>query len=239
MMGGELNLALAFSAGLAATGHCVGMCGSLVSAFFLKMGDDAKGPLPHIAYQAARLSVYALVGTIAASLGVALVSTGSFGLAQAILQIVAGAIVIVLGLDILGVPLFRMSFLKVPAGLFRKVFVAASQRGPVAGAAMGGLLNGCMPCPLTLSMAVAATAMSTPWEGGLLMLAFGLGTLPAMLFVSAVFGRLGAKVRGWLLKAAAVFVIALGVLTLQQGVRFLTIMHALQPGDAPMEHHHH
>ncbi|MEO5338239.1 MAG: sulfite exporter TauE/SafE family protein [Magnetospirillum sp. WYHS-4] len=239
-MSPEIDYAVAFTAGLMASGHCVGMCGSLVSAFFLRMGEEAKGPLTYAAYHGSRLGVYAFAGLLAAVLGNALISTGSFGLAQGILQVAAGVIVIVLGLDILGVPLFRMPFLKVPVGLFRKVFLAASARGPVAGAAMGGLLNGFMPCALTLSMAVKATTAPGPLQGMLLMLAFGAGTLPSMLFVSALFGKLGAKMRGWLLKGAALLVIGLGIVTIDQGVKFFTVMQGLQPGQtAPMEHHHH
>jgi hypothetical protein len=45
-----------------------------------------------------------------------------------------------------------------------------------------------------------------------------------MLFVSFVLGRLGARARGWLLKAAALVVIALGVATLMQGLRFFWIL---------------
>lgn len=238
-MNPEIEYAAAFTAGLMASGHCVGMCGSLVSAFFLKMGDEAKGPLTHVAYHGGRIAVYALAGTIAALLGMALVSTGSFGLGQAVLQIVAGLLVILLGLDVLGLPVFQLSFLKVPVGLFRKVFLAASQRGPVAGAAMGGVLNGFMPCALTLAMAVKATTATYPLQGTLLMVAFGLGTLPAMLFVGTVFGRLGGKLRGLLLKAAALLVIGLGLFTAYQGARYFSVMQMLQGGDAPIQHHHH
>jgi sulfite exporter TauE/SafE len=59
------------------------------------------------------------------------------------------------------------------------------------------------------------------------MLAFGAGTLPSMLSASFLFGKLGPRLRGWLLKGAALFVIALGVSTLWQGVRFFLVMFKL------------
>lgn len=242
-MGAELDLTLAFMAGILGSGHCVGMCGSLVSAFFLKLsnnptpdgapgGDGAgtastagvAGYLPYVAYHLSRVSVYALIGTLAALLGLALTSTGIIGKAQGILQILAGSIVILLGLDILGLKAFQIPILRVPVGLFRGVFLKATEKGPVTGAAMGGVLNGFMPCALTLAMAVKATTATVAWEGTLVMLAFGLGTLPSMMFVSLIFGKLGAKIRGLLLKAAAIFVIGLGVSTLWQGVTFFNVM---------------
>jgi sulfite exporter TauE/SafE len=219
-MTGGVDLGLAFTAGILGSGHCLGMCGALASGFFIRMGEAGKGVLPLAAYHGSRLGVYAVVGAVAALLGLALVSTGLIGKAQAILQILAGMVVIALGLDVLGV--LRLPAVGLPTGVARRIFQKAAHSSPVAGAALGGLVNGLMPCALTL--AVKATATAGPAQGALLMLAFGAGTLPAMLFVSVIFGRLGAVFRGWLLKGAAVVVIAMGVATLMQGIRFFEVM---------------
>ena len=223
-MEGQLDYGLAFIAGLLGSGHCVGMCGSLVSAFFVRLGDAGKGWAPVVAYHGTRIFMYTLVGLIAAALGLALVSTGIIGKAQAVLQILAGTVVILLGLDILGWLPMRLPAIGLPAGIARRIFSNAGKRGPIWGAMTGGMMNGLMPCALTLAMAVKATAAPHPVAGAGLMLAFGLGTLPSMIFVSVVFGRLGARLRGVLLKAAAVVVIALGVATILQGARFFEVM---------------
>lgn len=223
-MEGELDYTLAFMAGILGSGHCVGMCGSLVSACFVRMGEAGRGMVPALAYHGARVTVYVLAGLLAAMLGLALVSTGIVGKAQGILQIAAGLVVIALGLDILGWLPRRLPLVGVPMALFGRYYFAAASRGAVRGAAMAGLMNGLMPCALTLAVAVKATAAPQVWQGGLLMLAFGLGTLPSMLFVSFVLGRLGAQARGWLLKGAAIVVIALGAATLMQGLRFFAVM---------------
>jgi sulfite exporter TauE/SafE len=219
-----LDYTLAFMAGILGSGHCVGMCGSLVSACFVRMGEAGKGVVPALAYHGARVSIYVLVGFLAAGLGLALVSTGIVGKVQGILQIVAGVVVILLGLDILGWLPRRLPLIGMPMRSFGKYYFAAASKGAVRGSAMAGLMNGLMPCALTLAVAVKATAAPQVWQGGLLMLAFGLGTLPSMLFVSLVLGRLGASARGWLLKGAAMVVIALGVETLLQGLRFFAVM---------------
>ncbi len=234
----SIDYSIAFMTGLLASGHCVGMCGSLVSAFFLRMGDKAQGFMPYAAYHAARLGVYAMAGIAAAALGMALVGTGILGKAQGILQIAAGLIVILLGLDILGIGLFRLPLLRVPISLFQGIFLRATERGVIAGSAMGGLLNGIMPCSLTLAMAVKATTAPSPLEGGMLMLAFGAGTLPSMIFVATIFRALGARARGLLMKAAALFVIGLGLFTLVQGITYFNVVKNLPNWVIPESHHH-
>ena len=47
------------------------------------------------------------------------------------------------------------------------------------------------------------------------------------VFVSLIFGKLGNRVRGMLLKSAAVIVIALGLATVYQGVAYYGIMSKL------------
>ena len=140
-MGGELDYTLAFMAGILGSGHCVGMCGSLVSACFVRMGEAGRGVVPTVAYHGARVSVYVLVGFLAASLGLALVSTGIVGKIQGILQIVAGVVVIALGLDILGWLPRRLPLIGMPMRSFGKYYFAAASKGAVRGSAMAGLMN--------------------------------------------------------------------------------------------------
>ena len=221
----EFSYWAAFMVGLLGSGHCIGMCGGLVSGCFMKL--QAKGPWPYAAYHASRIAIYAGVGLVAALLGTVLVASGMTGLAQGVLQILAGASVILLGLDLLGVSPIRNAYGFAPMAWLRKQFVTASQKGPVLGAAISGAINGLMPCSMTMAMAVKATTAASPPEGMLLMLAFGAGTLPSMLFASVLFGKLGPRLRGSLQKLAALFVIALGVATLWQGVRFYLVMYKL------------
>jgi len=221
----EFSYWLAFMTGLLGSGHCLGMCGGLVSAFFMKVGGSRTAPLAAmLTYHGARIAVYAAVGLLAALLGAVLVSTGRLGLAQGVLQIVAGALVILLGFDLLGLSPIRNAYGFAPLAWLRKQFMTATQKGPIVGSLIGGAINGLMPCSMTMAMAVQATTAPSPPEGMLLMLAFGAGTLPSMLSASVLFGKLGPRLRGWLLKGAALFVIALGVSTLWQGLRYFLVM---------------
>jgi hypothetical protein len=85
-------------------------------------------------------------------------------------------------------------------------------------------LNGFLPCPLVYAFAVQAAASGGALPGLGVMLAFGLGTFPAMLAM----GMLGTWLRSarangarWRLtgvRAAGAFIVLLGVITLARGV---------------------
>jgi sulfite exporter TauE/SafE len=213
------DYSLAFVAGFLGSGHCLGMCGALVSGYFMKAGKN-KSYLPYFAYQFTRISVYTVVGVLAAALGVVLVSSGMFGKIQSILQMLIGGVVIFLALGILGWIPFQGSIRLIPMGVLRKGYATASQKGPILGAMIAGFLNGLMPCPLTFAMAVKATSATSLLEGGALMLAFGAGTLPMMLFISVAFGKMSAKLRGLMLKSAALIMMFMGLNTIHKGLSF-------------------
>jgi sulfite exporter TauE/SafE len=216
---GGFDYGLAFMAGVLGSGHCLGMCGALVSGYFMKAGPS-KRYLPYFMYQLARIFVYTMVGFAAAALGFVLVSSGVFGKVQSILQMFIGAVVIILALGILGWIPFQGSVRLLPMNLLRRGYAESRTKGPLLGATIAGLLNGLMPCPLTFAMAVKATSATTVMEGGLLMLTFGAGTLPTMLFVSLAFGKMSAHFRGLMLKSAALIMIIMGCNTIYMGLSF-------------------
>ncbi len=218
-VGNGFDYTLAFVAGFLGSGHCLGMCGALVSGYFMNTAKT-KSYWPYLAYQLTRISVYSVVGMSAAALGVVLVSSGMFGEMQSVLQIFIGVVVILLAFGILGWLPLQGSIRLISTQTLRKGYAASKQKGPVAGAMIAGFLNGLMPCPLTFAMAVKATAAHTIWQGGLLMLVFGAGTLPMMLFISLAFGKISARLRGWMYKTAAVIMIAMGGNTVHKGLSF-------------------
>ncbi len=222
-----LTYGAAFATGLLGAGHCLGMCGGLVCAYFLR--PEAVTPVQVAAYHGGRLAVYATLGLLAAALGTIIASTGRFGLAQGVLQILAGLAVIAFGLEMLGrlrltalAALSPMRWLGRPLG-------AARRRGPLVGALAGGIANGLMPCSMTMAMAAQASTAPGAGDGALLMLSFGVGTLPAMLSATWLFGRVGLNTRRWFVRAAGVMLLLLGASTLWQGLRYTSTMARLLP----------
>jgi sulfite exporter TauE/SafE len=227
---GGFDYTLAFIAGFLGSGHCLGMCGALVSGYFMNAGKQ-RSYWPYLSYQAARISVYGLIGVAAALLGVVLVAGGVFGKIQSILQMLIGLVVIGLAFGILGWLPWQGSLRLLPLQWLRKGYAVSRRQGPLGGALLAGLLNGMMPCPLTFAMAVKATTAPSVLGGGSLMLAFGAGTLPMMLFISLAFGRINAGLRGMMYKAAAMIMVVMGINTFYRGLSFYL--------DQNFKHHNH
>lgn len=216
-MNSEIDLGIAFATGLLGTGHCIGMCSGLAGGLFV--GYPAPiGPL--LVYHGTRVLTYATLGVLGAVLGQVIVQTGAFGKAQGVLMSVAGALIAGLGLWMLwrgwrvrsGVertpPCLRQTPLRWP---------------PV----VAGMLNGLVPCSLVFSIALKATATLEPARAGLLMLVFGIGTLPSMLSVSLLGRAIGLRARGAMAVFAASLVVVLGLWTFYEGAVFLEVMWGL------------
>jgi sulfite exporter TauE/SafE len=220
-----------FAAGFAGSFHCIGMCGGFACA----LGRDRRGGAAtverHLLYNVGRLTTYCFLGGLAGALGqvlstshgVALPLAGPLDAAQRILAIVAGVLMIAMALQFFG--LFH-GFHRAAIG-FGGTTLAAAVRSllatPSRAAPIGlGVFNGFLPCPLVYAFAAQAGSTASPLAGFLVMLAFGLGTFPAMLMMGGV-GRLLApawRQRGiWL---AASCILLLGLITLGRGVLPLT-----------------
>ena len=92
---------------------------------------------------------------------------------------------------------------------------------------VAGLLNGFVPCSLVFSVTLKAVASADPVEAGLLMVFFGLGTLPTMLVVTSLGAAIGQKARGFFATLTGLIVILFGVWTLYEGWFFFDIMRGL------------
>ena len=64
----------------------------------------------------------------------------------------------------------------------RSLLAARSQAAPIA----LGVFNGFLPCPLVYAFVAQAASTAAPLAGMLVMLAFGLGTFPAMLAMGGI-----------------------------------------------------
>ncbi len=181
------DYAAAFGIGLAGAGHCLGMCGGIAAA--LSLGSRTRPSLT-FAYHGGRITSYgalgALLGFLAGSINLAAWTLG--------LRYLAGVLLVLMGLYIADWWRGLTVIERAGAVLWRPVQRFSSRFLPVTSPAQGfalGLGWGLMPCGLIYSgLAWAATAQSA-WGAGSLMLAFGAGTLPAMLATS--FGASGVQ----------------------------------------------
>jgi sulfite exporter TauE/SafE len=227
-MNAELTLSLAFATGVFGALHCLGMCSGIAGGFFVRYGHNAASVLQ---YQAARILVYGLLGVGGAVLGKVLVQTGVIGKGQGLLMMTAGVIIAVIGLDMLDLlpesGRERQDGCKSVPGGQDVSFPTARPSSRPWRPILAGALNGMFPCSLVFSIAVKAAATANPPRAGLLMLAFGLGTLPTMGLVGLTGMAIGRNARGASAKLAGLAVVALGAWTLYEGWVFFDVMRGL------------
>lgn len=225
--GSELTLGLAFLTGILGALHCLGMCSGLAGGYFVRFGHGI-GTL--LSYHAARILVYTVLGAAGALLGRVLIQHGMVGKGQGLVMIAAGLIIIGIGLDLLWRGLRRNphSGTRQESSGSQTVAMPSVKPPPKPWLApIAGAINGLVPCSLTVSVAIKAAATADPGWAGLLMLAFGLGTLPTMGLVSLAGTAIGQRARGVFAILAALTVLALGFWTLYEGWIFFDIMRGL------------
>lgn len=198
----------AWLAGFLGGVHCIAMCGGFLTAIAGSGVPAAAQGKPllqarvlarqQLAYNLGRITTYALLGAIAGSAGaLALVSTASLIPVQRALFVIANVFLLALAFGIAG-PRERFAWLqRAGAAMFAKVLPAArpllTRRTGWARYATG-MIWGLVPCALIYSVLPVALFAGGLLQGALVMLAFGLGTLPNL----AVAGVAMARVRGWL-----------------------------------------
>jgi sulfite exporter TauE/SafE len=191
----ELSLLAAFLTGLLGGAHCVGMCGGIVGA--LSMGVPARWSM-HLAYNAGRILSYVAAGALAGALGAASLTLDGQAPVRLVLYLLANLMLVALGLYLLGVTR-TLAFTELAGQHLWRYIQPLTRRflpaKTVAQAFPLGLLWGWLPCGLVYSALTTALSAGSPGQGALLMLAFGLGTLPNLLLAGILLARLNEFVR--------------------------------------------
>lgn len=197
-----------FLVGLFGGLHCAGMCGGIVAALSGSsvgrvalplravgpsgepMRAQAGLPWPRlVALNAGRICVYVFTGALAGWAGSMAVFLESVLPLQFVMYIAAQFLLIALGLYLLGVPRYIAPLERAGARLWALLRPQAGRFVPVrssGGAFVLGLLWGWIPCGLVYSVLATALLAGDAPGGAAVMLAFGLGTLPNLLFAGAL-----------------------------------------------------
>jgi uncharacterized protein len=184
-----------FLVGLLGGTHCIGMCGGIVGA--LSMGGPAKWSL-HLAYNFGRIASYTMAGAIAGALGAASLGLEGQIPVRLLLYLFANLMLVALGLYLLGVTRSLAFTERVGQHLWRRLQPLTRRFLPARSVGQAfplGLLWGWLPCGLVYSALASALTAGSASRGALLMLAFGLGTLPNLLLAGIVLARLNEFVR--------------------------------------------
>jgi uncharacterized protein len=214
----EFTLMSAFLVGLLGGGHCIGMCGGIVSAVSMHLPHEKSKSILLFSYNAGRIISYTIAGVIAG-----LVGASSFFLQhvlpiQHVLYGISSLMLITLGLYLAGI-WHGITYLENIGKFIWKTLQPYSKRYiPVQNfkqAFLLGSLWGWLPCGLVYSVLIAAIATGNALNGGLLMLAFGLGTLPTLLTIGMTAVKLKSLLQNiWMRRASGLLVISFGLLGL-------------------------
>jgi sulfite exporter TauE/SafE len=213
-------LSTAFLTGLLGSAHCLGMCGGISGLFAVSANvTSLRTQVPKaFAYNIGRVLSYALLGSLVAVLGKTIVSL--LPVLAGPVRLASGLIIIVIGLQIMFDRHFLAPIEQLGARLWKHLTPMTQKLIPTdsIGKAAGlGLIWGWLPCGLVYSALLIAAATAKPLYGGSVMLAFGLGTMPAMILTGLGASRMSSLVRRNKL-GIGFLIVMLGIATLAMPV---------------------
>jgi sulfite exporter TauE/SafE len=189
----EAQFAAAFLIGLLGGVHCVGMCGGIVGALAVQAPGRRRAWGMHLTYSAGRIASYAFAGAIMGAIGGVGLFFDRILPVQLLLYVFANLILISLGLYLAGLGNLLLRLEILGAWLWRRIqpYSAKVLPADTAGKAFTlGVLWGWLPCGLVYSMLATALLSGGAASGSMVMLAFGLGTLPNLLLAGMAFKQL-------------------------------------------------
>jgi len=199
-------------------GHCAGMCGPLAVSFSFSHQNQEKwlaSFLFHFLLNLGRITSYALVGIALGSFG-SLLFTAKL---KQLIGMTTGLLLIWLGLTRINpnllpnVPVIHPLQGKLHQNLGAAMSQVASKNKWWTPAILG-LFWGLIPCGFLYVAQITAAETGNSWSGAMIMLAFGLGTMPTMLTLGISASRISADRRSQLFRLGGWITLIMGILTL-------------------------
>lgn len=211
----EAQLAAAFLIGLLGGVHCAGMCGGIVGALAVQTPSRRRAWGLHLTYSAGRIASYAVAGAIVGAIGGMGLVLDRVLPVQLALYVFANLVLISLGLYLAGLGSLPLRLESLGACLWRRIqpySIRVLPADTMEKAFVLGAIWGWLPCGLVYSLLATALLSGGAASGSMVMLAFGLGTLPNLLLVGMVFKQFRDIASGRPLRmAAGALVAAFGI----------------------------
>jgi len=229
-----MHIWIGFVMGFVGSLHCLGMCGPIVLVL-PRSAAPLTSLLGRLLYNLGRTVTYAFMGLIMGFIG-ELISLAGY---QQALGIVVGSLMVLAGL-------FpgRIARLLTPGeglgpwlGKLKSALGGLFQKGTLVSLFTIGLLNGFLPCGLVYAALGASLAAGGLVPGVLLMVMFGLGTIPALLALSYAGDLLTLGLRRRLQRLLPLALVIMGLLFILRGLA-LGIPYLSPPREKLMQHHH-
>ena len=215
----------AFVMGFFGGSHCVGMCGGIVGVLTYGLAEEKRenwwATFPYVlAYNLGRLASYTLAGAIVGGISLWALDLAAIDEFKQTLKLLAGIFMLVLGLYLGGWWYGLLKVEQLGQGLWKHLQPIGQRFMPVRTlpqALVLGMVWGWLPCGLVYSALILAMTASTVQQGALVMLSFGLGTLPTVMAMGLLASLFSAIVRqAWVRKVSGAMVMLFGVFMLYQ-----------------------
>ena len=177
---------------------------------------------PHLYFNVGRVGGYVLLGGLLGALGSVFTLSNS---ALSLLTVVVGVVLVALGLKLTGLsPRLQETVLTLPSSLAKRLGIGKHQREySHSSSFLTGALTFFLPCGFTQAMQVFAISTGSFKQGALVMGAFALGTVPALLGI----GGLTSVIKGTLAKrfyaTVGLAVLLFGIFNLRNGLALANI----------------
>ncbi len=211
---------------LGSLGHCVGMCGGFIVAYTAAKIDSSRGKIYqficHFLYNLGRITSYAIIGAFFGFLGSIFVFDH---ISMGILNLIIGIFMFFMGLSLMGKINFLTSieFSLAGSSFVKKLFSTLIHSKTLPSFFFLGMLNGFLPCGLVYFFAASAASTGSPFWGGIVMLVFGLSTVPVLLGLGFVVGSLkSSNFRKVMIQMASFVIIVFGIYMIYKGYWFIT-----------------
>lgn len=204
-----------FIIGLASNFHCIGMCGPIAMAIPVNRTNNWTIASGAFQYNLGRIITYSILGALIGTIGITI---NTFGILQW-LSIIAGVGLILFAWRKHFQRLFsaKIPTLGIQPFLNKRLGKVIKSKSPFK-LVLLGTLNGLLPCGMVFVALGNAILTGDIVLSALAMLAFGIGTLPAMIAVTFMANKINTKARQKMNKIVPYMLTIVGLLIILRGM---------------------
>ncbi|MFC5451328.1 sulfite exporter TauE/SafE family protein [Paenibacillus aestuarii] len=200
--------------GLLGAPHCIGMCGGTMTSLTLQARGRALATI--VAYNCGRILTYTCIGAFMGGAGSFVDGAAQLTGLQGFASLLGGILILLWTYRKLAIPLAEWGPLRLASVQRLVARLRASQSSGAIFAT--GVLLGFLPCGLTYAMEINAVTSASVWRGGLIMLVFGLATLPALAITGLLAGWIKKSLRTRILLLGQWSATLIGILAIMRGL---------------------
>ncbi|EKQ53831.1 MULTISPECIES: sulfite exporter TauE/SafE family protein [unclassified Clostridium] len=200
-----------FLYGIMTSFHCIGMCGGFILSGSLSINNDKAANIKtSFLYNAGRIISYTVIGGIAGGVGSVVALSGTL---KGGLPFVAGILMVIMGLNFLGI----LKKIKISFSL-KKFFPGEVFESKNKNMLFIGLMSGVLPCGPMQAVQIYSLATASIIKGALAMFIFSIGTVPVLFLFGYFSTFLNVKFTKVALKSSAVVLIFMGFFMVNRGL---------------------